>query len=557
MIKKIFTALISTALICLILLQGLVINAANNISFSMNDVQNVAAGQEITIAITLKSNSDVKLCGFDFKIKYNNALINYVSNSLRSDKFAGATCYNKDGAITCVWGSAENITVQPGEIFVLNFKAVDTYNIPTDITLDFGDIYAISNNGGSLNFETVYSATEGSAIATVSPNLQSDAAVTTVIEQINNLGEVEYTEEYKAKLDAALNNYSKLSSSQKKKVINYQTLVNKYNEYNDFANDNSSPEAVEFLKTHAKALELRTSTVTVDDEAIVTAAIKDWEQLPVSAQLELTRERLLLKALDNAIYVLNAPNREQAEKEALIAAAKEEIALFKKNNAWQLELTVDKVLSGHRTGLATTKSELDTLELLNDLAFEMLKEDGTVTLVNALYNKANELYAIENPEDIEFITEADEFRSKFGYVLGLDPNELTYDDVADINMAYMVYNFLDGKTQGYLTKEIKVLEELLSKAEQLSPEEAEVITDTEIKTETVTEVVKETETVYKNITDTTAYDTIMGAHSRSKIIKILLILDIAMILLAAAAKIVFWYLKREKEINEEDAGGVI
>ncbi len=561
MFKRFLVLILTAVLACTMVLPGFAAAAPNDIAFGLSSVSNVKPGQEFSVTISLTGEA-ATVCGFDFSVNFNPNLLTYVDASVRSDVFTGAVAYGKTGSVSCVWESTANITAQPGEVFVMNFKATEAFASATTLTLAMGELYQIVP-GNELTFATVLAANDNAASATVSPAAAAtDPAVTNLVAKITGLGAVEATDSYREKLDSALADYSALSSAQKKQVTNYKELVKKYNDYIAVSTDTSSSAAKQFKKDHAAALTLRTSTVAVTDEAAVAGALSAWEDLPVSTQLELVRERMLLKALDDRIYDLNAENREKEEQEKLQQEAKDAVAEFKKNNAWQLALTVDEVLSGHRAGLAVTKSDLDTIEALHDLAYQILKEDGTVKLVNDLYNKANELYDLENPADLEYILEADNFRSKFGYVLSLAPEDLTYDDIADVNAAYMVYGFLRAKTRSYLTEESQILENLMRMADTLSPEDIPGETVV-IPGETVVvpgETVTKVDTVYKDDSLKEAYNLFMGTHSKGKMIGILLIIVIAMVALAIVARIVFWYLKKKEKDskkNEITEGGAV
>ena len=185
--------------------------------------------------------------------------------------------------------------------------------------------------------------------------------------------------------------------------------------------------------------------------------------------------------------------------------------------------------------------------------------DGIKAHAQKLLEIALREYLKENPVDKEYILKAEDFKSKFSYVLSLTPDDLTYVDIADINTAYIAYSFLDSKTKTYLKKEIALLEELIAKADTLSPADDSdfdfnIDTDSDNSDKNGD---KETEIVelVKRVPDNGTYSIDFISRGTSKFIWFFAIIDaLSLVLLGAATLITLIF--RKKYYEFEQKGGI-
>lgn len=549
MARRTAALFISFILAVTFLFPALAVLATTNAAFSMRDVNNIGTKEEFSMGIYLDSPEKIGISGFNFSIEYDDDKLEYTDNSLRSDVFSGITSYASNGKINFIWESANDVNVLKGNIITVNFRATDSFVGSTEVRLNCISAYSCKEEGGRLSFINI--CQNGViATATVSASASVNPKVTELIDKIYAIGTVVATEECRAKLDALLAEYSALSYSDKQKVTNYQVLVNAYNTYTELSgnSDSLNEEINKFLIDNSETLALRASTVTVGDRDKVAMALVDWEALSVSAKVKLTTERYLLKNLLSIIDELDAENQKQLEEEKLRKEAEQLVADFRQLNEWVLNLTDGEIMSSHRDGLKSTLDSLEEMEFFNDLAYSMLVKDGTLDRLKSLYKKANDLYIAEHPEDAEFIDKAENFKASFGYILSMTPDTLTYDDIVDVNLAYMVYSFLDDKTKGYLKNEADILETLMEAGESLTPDEE----DDDVKNaETIieTKIVKDTKYVSKDLAHD--YDLQFYMRGMSNIVWILLAIEGVALILLASVLTMYYFVRRK---NTQKAG---
>lgn len=552
MCKRTVSLFLSFVLITALMIPCTFVSAEQNASFKMNDVNNIG-NREFSVDICLDSPDIIEISGLNFSLDYDSQKLEYTENSLRSNVFVGISSYSKDGKVNFVWEDSENKNVPRGSVISLNFRGRDGFDGTTQLKLNCISAYSCKYVSGKLQFVEI--CPKGTvAVSNVSTGTVTDPAVTSLINKINAIGTVTATKECKDMLDSFLAEYNALSYSNKKKVTNYSLLVEAYNKYTELSrNDDALTEEINsFLTANKKALALRASTVTVDDREIVNEALSDWDKLSVSAKLKLTTQRSLLKNLSAIIEELDAENQKRLEQEKLQREAEQMAADFRSLNSWVLELKESDIMAEHREGLQKTLSELEEMEFFNDLAYQIFVKDGTVERLTRFYNKAKEMYDALHPADAEYIDKAENFKASFGYILNVLPEELTYDDVADVNLAYMVYSFLDEKTKEYLKNEAALLDALMSAGDLLSPDsEEDGDSDPETVTETVTEVktVKDTKYVTKDLPD--RYDLSFSMMGMSNAVWILLAVE-GISLLLLGGSLLMYYLSKKHRKTEED-----
>ena len=117
--------------------------------------------------------------------------------------------------------------------------------------------------------------------------------------------------------------------------------------------------------------------------------------------------------------------------------------------------------------------------MMNPYVKELLS--GELAHLNSLLAAIEELLKAENPEESEYIIEANEFKLNYSYVLSLSPENVTLDDALEIQVALAVLDTLDDETQELLKKEKAHLESLAEAVESLTEddEDGSSLTDTE------------------------------------------------------------------------------
>lgn len=571
--KKIMTYALTALLLICFCAQTLPVYAASP-SFNMTDAENVGAEEEVKVTVKLEG-SNISVGAFSFSMSYDATKLRYVTGSLESTYFDDISVYAKDGKLNFAWDSSKNVSVKTGSVFTVTFVTASDFAEDTIVEMTKGNVYKVGkDSSGNLAFDTVYEKTTSvtvSATIFASATQTIDTAVQAVIDKIDALPEtVVATEEYKTALDEALNAYADLTYAQQKKVTNYEELVSKFNEYMGLTNNSLSQEAEEWLNNSewAYAFELRDDTVSLADRDAIENAMEAWEQLSASAKYETTKERMLLKSLKGILDVLYAEELEKQEQEQLQADAAKYVEGYKTDWKAVLSLTPDMITSAHLEVITQAENALHSLQGLGafDLAYNILMTDGTYDYLQTLKEKALEEYARENPEDAEYLLLAEKFRSQFGYVLGMDVEDITYEDVADIYAAYMAYDFLDATTKSYLESEYEKLEGLMAASESLSPESDEkvvtetvekVVTETVEKTvtETVEKVITETEEttvteeklveVIKMLSNPNNYDVTFKVRGISWFIWIFVALDIALLVMFIGTKVMFWVVRKK------------
>ena len=115
-----------------------------------------------------------------------------------------------------------------------------------------------------------------------------DVAIT-VEDAISAIGDVEYTEESKAKIDAARSQFDALTDLQKELVSNYELLVNAEARYEELVNDKN-------LALETEQLINDIGTVTIDSKEKIEAARAKYDSLSGVQQILVSNYETLTKA---------------------------------------------------------------------------------------------------------------------------------------------------------------------------------------------------------------------------------------------------------------------
>lgn len=468
---------ISSVLVIMILfvqIFSLYCSATSIVSFTVEDVNNVASSNSVNVTVKINCDTPIILNGFSMYLDFAAEQIEYVNGSAKS-KISGIedpTTHCSGERLYYAWESDEAVTVSTGNFAIFTFNTADDFSL-AEVSLTVDSMYYTSFSGGKLTFHNIDFSSTASGTLSASA---ADTSVQNVIQLIDSIGAVAYTEASKQKIDIAYNAYLNLSLSQRKNVTNYNDLVQAikiYDELKQAASDNASDAEVEkFLSDHASVLALSLNNVSLNDLKPIEDALSNLKALSVVAQSRLARQKYQLNALLEKAKKLSSAKDEENKQQQLEEEAKKLAEEFRNNMySWTLKLTPETVTTDDEIGVRAMLDELDGIAVMSDLAYEMLSPEKQ--LLESLIKRIEELLILENPEDAEYIKEANRFKNNYSYILNLDPASVTADDELYITVAYEVYNMLNDKTKSYLTAESQILEKLLAAVENLPSEESE------------------------------------------------------------------------------------
>ncbi|MBQ2135257.1 MAG: hypothetical protein II201_00055 [Clostridia bacterium] len=447
-------------------------SAASTVNFSIENIDNVDCSKSVNVTVKVNCEQPITLNGFSIYLTFPEEQIEYVNGSAKSNisGIEGVTVYCSEGRVYFVWESDEAVTVSTGKFATFTFNTSGNFS-GAIVQLTVESMYYTAISGGKLVFNDI----SFSPLASGMLNAKSaDTVVQDVIQLINNIGTVTFTDECKQKIDTAYNAYLNLSLSQRENVTNYNTLtkaIKLYDQLKQSADYDASDEEVEkFLSEHASVLSLSLNNVTLNDLKGIEDALNDLKNLSVVAQSRLARQKYQLNSLLEKAKEL-ASGLEEEKKQQQLREEAEKLANEFRNNlySWTLKLTPQTVTVDDETGVRAMLEELDGVAIMNDLAYEMLAPEKA--LLDSLLEQIEKLLILESPEDAEYIKEANRFKNNYSYILNLAPTEVTADDELYITIAYEVYNMLNDKTKSYLTNEGKILKGLLDAVSNIPSEE--------------------------------------------------------------------------------------
>lgn len=298
-----------------------------------------------------------------------------------------------------------------------------------------------------------------------------------VIELINQIGTVEYTAESNLKITKARSAYAALTYAQKQLVTNYSVLLAAEKEYQrlktEAENAELQAEINAFMTAHAYALSLTVDTCTIDDKAVVDAAIAAYEstdettKLSPKAAYELHSYYNTLGLVKKKIALLIA--EKEKEEEAIEAdrklreEAKSIAADFRNEYAELLATDPQNVPADYLSWLERALTYISDQSLLNLYVSSELQEEKA--LLEGLLEICKRNGAEENLTDAEIAFK--KFNNTFSYILGLTDSTVTADDLTDIKIAVGVYEMMTDEVKEKLKDAYSLLEKLLTKAEEL------------------------------------------------------------------------------------------
>ena len=354
-------------------------------------------------------------------------------------------------------------------------------------------------------YNFTYSNTPAESIISVSGN---EGPVSSTIKLIYAIGTVEYTEECKNKIQKASEAYSALNAEQKSQVTNYSVLLKAAQDYRKLQNQALSDAEIaaqvkKFKQDHKEALDLNMAKIEAAEDKMallnkVTAALDAYDALPTGAQAQLISQRTTLKIYSSKLKEILKSQLEEEERrrqeEEYKKEAAEYVEKFRKENKFTLERKLSEVIVLDESVVLNTNSQLQALLSIDGVGVyinEATKSEQAH--IKALLDRITELKAAENPEIADEIKKAQAFKEQFSYVLSLKEDNLTYDDVFEVQLAYMVLDMMDAKVKDLLKSETELINALYQKSLTLSPSDDDS-DNNETRVEYITKTVTETVT---------------------------------------------------------------
>lgn len=462
----------------------------NEAVFSLSGASGVKKGDTVVVEISVNAGSGTKINGMDFSLLFESEYLSYISGSaklnINTDNSPTVSVLNN--RLNLAWDSGTSVPLASGKFASFSFR-VENISKELEVKLNFGSCYAISIVSGRVVYKDIAVSVSNTALI---KGDNEDAAVNAVIAAIDGIGEV--TAGSKSQLDLIYNAYKSLSQAQKQKVTNYDKLAEAIRKCDELIkqeeNDPVAKEIKDYKIKYSEALNLRVSTVGPNDVEKLTEALEAMKKLSSQAQVELLRTKYLLDSVLAKAKELKSEEDRKNNEEKLRAEA-EALANEYRNGIykWVFALTTDTVKIVDGEGVNLAYEELLNIEIINDIAFKLLAPEKK--LLESLKKRIDELKLIQNPELSAAIAKANDFREKFGFLFTLKDDEVTYDEKIDIYIAYELLNSYDEDVKELLSSELERLEQLMSIAGGLEPDE-----------------VKEVETVVNEITKIkTVHDT--------------------------------------------------
>lgn len=474
----------------------------------VTDKTTLSPGDTATVTLKIKLSAEESINGMNFELNYDQNVFKFLEGStvIRNSSLKDATTYHKTGKLTFVWLSGgQNKFGTEFEIVSIKLTVKDDVTAETaKITGLIKELYQMKGSPiKAYNF--TYSSSPAESIISVSGN---EGPVSNTIKLIDAIGTVEYTKECKNKIQKASEAYSALNAEQKSQVTNYSVLLKAAQDYRKLQNQALSDAEIaaqvkKFKQDHKEALDLNMAKIEAAEDKMallnkVTAALEAYDALPTGAQAQLVSQRTTLKIYSSKLKEILKSQLEEEERrrqeEEYKKEAAEYVEKFRKENKFTLERKLSEVLVLDESVILNTNSQLQALLSIDGVGVyinEATKSEQAH--IKALLDRITELKAAENPEIADEIKKAQAFKEQFSYVLSLKADNLTYDDVFEVQLAYMVLDMIDAKVKDLLKSETELINALYQKSLTLSPSDDDS-DNNETRVEYITKTVTETVT---------------------------------------------------------------
>lgn len=477
-LKKQIVFILIFSLFCMAAMPAL---AAGGPTFYCNEISG-DVGDTVTLTIGVREQY-TNVGGLNMRLEFDEKSLTYTEGSrkLLSTELKDGDL-NTDtavqGKLSFLWSKTPGVTLQ-GDIVSYQF-VIRSKNASLKIYI----------NEMFKDDEHYTDIIERQLVVTPAAMVEDNTAVQNVISKIDAIGTVAATAECKQKIEEARAAYAALTAKEQAAVTNYSVLTNAEIRYNTLIAQTSESalqtEISGFKAAHAAILSKTTETVALADMPAIETAIADWNTLSTAAKLRLVNEKNLLNSL---LKRAEALEQDEEERAALIAEAQGYLAEFKGIYGALLNISESEVEATQYEAFYEAKNALDEYVAMNTYFPDVAEAE--IDFVNRMYALALDLKAQQEQLEDPDKEAAENFRSTYGWILGMQAENVSAADLADIAIASYAYSQLSAEAQTLLPEAKTHLENLLNKAQTLqNPEPIEVekvVVQTEVVYDTVTQ----------------------------------------------------------------------
>lgn len=433
-------------------------------------------GDTITVTVGVEGTyKDVG--GLNISLEFNADQLSFIDGSrkllcstMKKDDFNADS--SASGRVSLLYTSYDGGTVS-GDIVSYRFKVIkSTESLKIKVKEMFKN---------DASFTNILSK---AVVLDPGPDIMDNGAVKDVTEKIAAIGTVTLTDECKQKIDAARAAYNKLTYGEKQAVTNYAVLTAAEIRYNALkAGENEAVEEAQRFKTeNSEILSKTADTVTIADEEKISNALAAWSVLSPDAKIRVVNEKNLLNSLKTKVEDLKKTEEEQ---KALLKEAQDFLNEFKSNYGNLLKIKYEDIEANYYEAFYTALNELKNYEDMNSKFSEVAANE--IALVTKYYKRALELKAKEDEIKDPYKDEAEAFQTKYGWILGMKPEDATLDDLPDIAVAAYAYSLLSDGAKKLLPNAETHLSALMTAAENAVSDQ-----EKEIETVTVDRIIEKT-----------------------------------------------------------------
>ena len=452
--KRVLACLLVLSILAVLAATGSSVSAAAAVKFRLESTT-VTAESGATVTVTVTADAIKNVAGLQMALHYEKDLFTYQSGTIVNSSFAGSGMMglNAPGKISCVWSAGsdgkESVNAAAGTLFTATFTAANVDAEQTGaFTLSIAELF-------NPSWKKIDAEVSGSVSITVKPMVQ-DSAVANVESLIDAIGTVVYTEECGARIDAAKAAFTALNAEQQNAVANYDRLSAALREYARLREQQNAQDHAAALQKEIDAfkalpiLSKTAATVTVKDEAAISAALSLYGGKSYYIKDQLSKEYEKLKELQNAVGAL------LKKSEAQIAAQE-----FRDLNAYVLSVQKEQMpfIDVFYEKLVEALGQYQSLVESNaDCAALLAHEYRHLT---GLLQEFERLQILNAPDSEEIIKLANAFLLKYARVLSLTAGNLTDADIAEINAAIAEYMAMPNAAKGRLINQYERLNTLI------------------------------------------------------------------------------------------------
>ena len=417
-----------------------------------------AQGESVTLTIGIKEKVE-NVGGLCIYVTYNEAELTYaagsmtvLSNNMKSGDINPDQAAS--GRASFIWSSYEGADIE-GDIVSLQFSIKSS---SSSLKVQISEMF--------YNDSTYTDVISNPIVIIPETADESNAAVNDVIAKINAIGTVENTDACKLKIDAARAAYNALTTKEKKLVTNYSVLTASEIAYQEMQNSGDLTSEVNgWLNTHSSVLAKTADTVTSSDEAAVNSAIETWGNLSTNAKIKLVAEKNLLNSLLKKVNELKLSEQEKAE---MLEEAKGYLGEFKNAYGALLNIDLSAVDSNYYEAFYNAKNSLDEYIDMNSMFADVAKDE--IKHITECYEKALELKSESEDIGDPDAEAAKDFQTKYGWILGMKTDQVSYEDLADLSVAAYAYSLLSNEAKSLLPGAEEHISYLISHAESIAPQ---------------------------------------------------------------------------------------